>query len=81
MTYPESVVGLDRRQMLKVLAIAGFAEFPVLAAGKNLRGVAINHVSYASSDYKNSAIFTAMFLDFKSRMKTAISSTSGPEMR
>ena len=57
MTYLESAVGLDRRQILKVLAIAGVAELPVLAAGKNLKGVAINNVSYASSDYRKTRDF------------------------
>jgi|SRR5215469_13411708 len=57
MIYPESAVGLDRRQILKVLAIAGIAEFPVPAVGKSLKGVAINHVSSASSDYRKTRDF------------------------
>lgn len=67
MTYPESAVGLDRRQILKILAIAGVAEFPVLWAGKNLKAVAINHVSYASSDYRKTRDFYRDVFGFQSR--------------
>ena len=75
MIYPGGAVGLDRRQFLKVLAIAGVAEFPVLAAEKNLKGVAINHVSYASSDYRKTRDFYRDVSGFRYRMKTALSCT------
>jgi catechol 2,3-dioxygenase-like lactoylglutathione lyase family enzyme len=48
---------MDRRQVLKSLAIASVGEWPGRAARKNLKGAAINHVSYASSDYKKTRDF------------------------
>jgi catechol 2,3-dioxygenase-like lactoylglutathione lyase family enzyme len=55
----------DRRQILKGLAIAGLAELPIPAAGKNLKGAAINHVSYASADYRKVRDFYRDLLGFQ----------------
>jgi catechol 2,3-dioxygenase-like lactoylglutathione lyase family enzyme len=47
---------MDRRQILKGLAIASVAR-PALAAGRSLKGTAINHVSYSSADYRKTRDF------------------------
>lgn len=49
-------IQVDRRQILKGLAIASVTR-PALAAGRGLKGVAINHVSYASADYRRTRDF------------------------
>ena len=48
---------MARRQILKGLAIASLAEWPAPAAGKSLKGTALNHVSYSSPDYKRTRDF------------------------
>jgi catechol 2,3-dioxygenase-like lactoylglutathione lyase family enzyme len=48
---------MDRRQLLKNVAIGSVAGWWALGAGKSLKGTAINHVSYASADYKKTRDF------------------------
>jgi catechol 2,3-dioxygenase-like lactoylglutathione lyase family enzyme len=56
---------LDRRQLLKNIAITAVAGLPALGAGKGLRGTAINHVSYQSADYKKTRDFYIDLLGFQ----------------
>lgn len=60
-----STLQMERRQILKSLAIATIAEWPVLAAGRSLKGTAINHVSYASADYIRTRDFYRDVLGFQ----------------
>jgi catechol 2,3-dioxygenase-like lactoylglutathione lyase family enzyme len=48
---------LGRRQILKALALASVAQLPALPAEKSLKGAALNHVSYASADYRKTRDF------------------------
>jgi catechol 2,3-dioxygenase-like lactoylglutathione lyase family enzyme len=57
---------LDRRQWLKNVAIGAAAVgLPGLGAGKNLKGTAINHVSYVSADYKKTRDFYVSVFGFQ----------------
>ncbi len=57
---------LARRQLLKNIAVgAAVTGFPVLGAGKGLRGTAINHVSYQSADYKKTRDFYVDLFGFQ----------------
>ena len=57
MVIEHSDARMDRRGILKALAIAAAGAWPALAAGRSLNGTAINHVSYASKDYKKTRDF------------------------
>jgi catechol 2,3-dioxygenase-like lactoylglutathione lyase family enzyme len=48
---------MNRRQLLKNVAIGSIASLTARGAAKPLRGIAINHVSYASADYKKTRDF------------------------
>src|SRR5579871_5374839 len=56
---------LERRRLLKGLAIGVAAGLPVTGAGKALKGTAINHVSYESADYKKTRDFYRDLLGFQ----------------
>jgi catechol-2,3-dioxygenase len=57
MVIEHSGAQMDRRGILKALTIAAAGAWPALAAGRSLNGTAINHVSYASKDYKKTRDF------------------------
>ena len=57
MTGFDKAARFDRRQVLKALGIASISGGRVAAAGKGLKGAALNHVSYASTDYKKTRDF------------------------
>jgi catechol 2,3-dioxygenase-like lactoylglutathione lyase family enzyme len=58
--------GLSRRQLLQFMTIGGAAaRLAPLAAARRLRGTAINHVSYASTDYKKTRDFYVDLLGFQ----------------
>jgi catechol 2,3-dioxygenase-like lactoylglutathione lyase family enzyme len=48
---------VNRRQLLKFLALTAGAHATPLLAARSLNGTAINHVSYASADYKKTRDF------------------------
>ena len=57
---------LNRRQILKNIAIGvGVSGLPMLAAAKALKGVAVNHVSYQSADYKKTRDFYVDLFGFQ----------------
>jgi glyoxylase I family protein len=56
---------MDRRDLLKSIAIGAFAGRPAFGAGTGLRGTAINHVSYESADYKKTRDFYVDLFGFQ----------------
>jgi catechol 2,3-dioxygenase-like lactoylglutathione lyase family enzyme len=48
---------IDRRGVLKSFAVASVAGWRALGAAASLKGAAINHLSYASADYKKTRDF------------------------
>lgn len=57
---------LDRREVLKALAVgAAAARLSASADAKRVNGVAINHVSYSSADYRKTRDFYANLLGFQ----------------
>jgi catechol 2,3-dioxygenase-like lactoylglutathione lyase family enzyme len=56
---------MDRRRLLKNVAIGTVVGWRALGAGKSLRGTAINHVSYASADYKKTRDFYSDLFGFQ----------------
>jgi catechol 2,3-dioxygenase-like lactoylglutathione lyase family enzyme len=66
MVIDRNAAGLDRRHLLKNVAIgAAAAGLHALGAGRSLRGTAINHVSYQSADYKRTRDFYVDLLGFQ----------------
>jgi catechol 2,3-dioxygenase-like lactoylglutathione lyase family enzyme len=60
-----SALQMERRRISKSLAIATVAGWPAPAAGTGLKGTAINHVSYASADYRKTRDFYRDVLGFQ----------------
>ena len=56
---------MDRRDLMKKIAIGTLAGLPALGAGTKLRGTAINHVSYESADYRKTRDFYVDLFGFQ----------------
>ena len=85
MTDRRSALQMERRRILKSLAIATVAKWPAPAAGTGLKGTAINHVSYASADYRKTRDFYRDVLGFQvsdedDRREAANSWIFGPQV-
>jgi catechol 2,3-dioxygenase-like lactoylglutathione lyase family enzyme len=57
---------MDRRQLIRSIAVAAAAvAAPAAAEGKGFQAVAVNHISYVSSDYARTRDFYADLLGMK----------------
>lgn len=56
---------MNRRQLVRSLAVAAVAAAPATAAGKGFQTVAVNHISYQVADYTKTRDFYADLMGMK----------------
>ncbi len=56
---------MDRRQLIRSLAVAAAAAAPAAAEGKGFQAIAVNHISYVVADYTKTRDFYADLLGMK----------------